>query len=58
MDVMAKDLKDNATLDMFDIFYPKMKPGRKALFGEPMSAAQRSRKYRAEKRIRNEALSS
>jgi hypothetical protein len=54
---MAKDLRDNATIDMFDILYPRMKPGRKALFGEPMSAAQRSRKYRAEKRSRDEALS-
>jgi hypothetical protein len=55
---MAKDLKDKATIDMFDVLYPKLKPGRKALFGEPMSAAQRSRKYRAEKRNRDEALSS
>ncbi|MFL1523703.1 hypothetical protein [Pseudomonas sp. O230] len=47
---MAKDLKDNVTIDMFNVLYPKLKPGRKALFGEPMSAAQRSRKYRAEKR--------
>lgn len=51
---MAKDFKDKATLDIFDILYPKMKPGRKALFGEPMSAAQRSRKYRSDKRGRNE----
>lgn len=55
---MAKDLKDKATIDMFDALYPKLKPGRKALFGEPMSAAQRSRKYRAEKRNRDEVLSS
>lgn len=55
---MAKDLKDKATLDMFDILHPKLKPGRKALFGEPMSAAQQSRKYRAEKRNKNGALSS
>ncbi|MNI94474.1 hypothetical protein D3C73_1525820 [compost metagenome] len=55
---MAKDMKDKITMDMFDILYPKLKPGRKALFGEAMSDAQRSRRYRAEKRNRDEGLSS
>lgn len=51
---MAKDTKDSATLDMFESLYPKSKPGRKPLFGEPMSSAQRSRRYRAEKKRRRE----
>lgn len=47
---MAKDKKDSATIDMFDMIYPKQKRGRKPLFGVAMTPAQRSRRYRARKK--------
>lgn len=47
---MAKDKKDSATIDMFDMIYPKQKRGRKPLFGVAMTPAQRSRRYRAHKK--------
>lgn len=51
---MAKDLRDHSTPDMFDAIYPILKRGRKPLFEQPMTAAQRARRYRANKKLRNE----
>jgi hypothetical protein len=49
---MAKDMKDNSTIDMFEQKYPKQNRGRKPIYERAMTAAERSRKYRADNKRR------